>query len=294
VNHRHENIDGVDVSYYTMGEHTAPAVVLLHGGGQTAATWRRVGSALAHRYYCVAPDLRGHGDTAWHPEGCYNLAGYAHDLRRLLDHLDIHRPHLVGMSLGGQTSLYAACHGLDLASLTLVDVGPRLVPAGGARITEFLGVTSYPSFEAALDRAAEFSPQRTRESLAESLVRSMRQQADGRWTWKWDPRRAASRADRAKQAELLWSLLGRITCPVLVVRGAESPLFSADLARDFRDTLEASGVAARIVTVPGAGHAVQTDQPAKLAEIVDDFFSYGALATGAPTQADHYEIRKQR
>ena len=289
--HRRESIDGVDISYYTTGKPTAPTVVLLHGGGQTATTWRRVSNVLADRYYCVAPDLRGHGDTAWHPDGSYTLSGYAEDLRRLLDHLDIHRPHLVGMSLGGQTSLHAACHGLDVASLTLVDVGPRLVAGGGARISDFLAVTSYPSFEAALDSAAEFSPKRTRQSLAESLTRSMRQQADGTWTWKWDPRRAASRDERARQAELLWPLLDQIRSSVLIVRGADSPLFSSELARDLCDTMQANGIAATLVTVAGAGHAVQTDQPDELAQILDGFFSENARASGV--EADHHEMRNQ-
>jgi pimeloyl-ACP methyl ester carboxylesterase len=288
-----ENVGGVSVSVYTAGEPSgSPDVVLLHGGGQTAATWRRVGYRLAARYHCIAPDLRGHGDTAWHPDGHYTLAGHSDDLRALLDHLGVRRPHLVGMSLGGQTALHAACHGLELSSLTLVDVGPRLVRAGGAGIRSFLAVWSYPSFEDALDSAAAFSPQRTRESLADSLIRNMRRHPDGTWSWKWDPRRESSRDGRAAQASELWPLLNRIGCPVLVVRGADSPLFSAEIAEEFVDTLNGGGTVAELVTVAGAGHSVQSDQPTRLAEILDAFLSHGAPAT-AEAGADHHEMRKK-
>jgi pimeloyl-ACP methyl ester carboxylesterase len=289
VKHHLVEVDGSAVSYYTAGEPTAPAVVLLHGGGQTASTWRGVVAKLADRYNCIAPDLRGHGDTSWQPDGSYSLAGHAGDLQALLEHLGVSRPHLVGMSLGGQTALHAACHGLELTSLTLVDVGPRLVEEGGAEIRDFLARWSFPSFEDALDHAAAFSPGRTRESLAQSLTRNMRQLPDGGWSWKWDPRRSRSRWDRAAQAAALMTLLAQISSPVLVVRGARSSVFSTELAEEFLAALRDAAVDARLVTIPGAGHAVQTDQPAALAGTIEDFYSRLPLrvATG------HDEMRTQ-
>jgi pimeloyl-ACP methyl ester carboxylesterase len=261
-------VAGVGVSLYTAGdEHGSPAVVFLHGGGLMGATWGRVCDRLSSRWRCIAPDLRGHGDTEWTTDGAYSLPGFADDLRDLLAHLHLERPHVVGMSLGGQTALHAICHGLEVASLVLVDIGPRVVQGGGDEIRSFLGEPSYDTFQDALSAARRLHPRRSVASLEGSLRRSMRPDEQGRWTWKWDPRRGETRAERVREARELWPLLPQVTCPTLVVRGGVSPLFSEALATDLVHELPD----ARLVTVEGAGHAVQTDAPDELAQILEDF-----------------------
>ena len=265
-------VAGVDLHLHLAGDPAAPAVVLLHGGGLTGGTWRRVMQRLAGRYYCIAPDLRGHGDSGWDPSGAYSLDLYAADLTAVVGELGLQRPHVVGMSLGGQTALCAAIRGLPLRSLTLVDVGPRLVPAGGQPIRDFLDVPSFASFDDALAAAARLHPRRRRDSLRESLQRSLRQRPDGSWTWKWDPRRTAGRDDRARQAAGLWPDLHRIGVPVLVVRGGRSPLFSTELAAELAAELNRT-TTATLAVVEDAGHSVQSDQPDQLADLLSTFLA---------------------
>ncbi|GAA1840122.1 alpha/beta fold hydrolase [Pseudonocardia ailaonensis] len=254
-------VDGLRLNLLVDGE--GPPTVFLHGGGLTAHTWRRVVDDLRRDHLCVAVDLRGHGDSDWSPTADYGLARLAADLRGVVGGLGLERPHLVGMSLGGQTALHAVCHGFEARSLVLVDVGPRMLGTPDNPIRGFMRTYRYPTFDEALDAAQRFQPGRDRAALAESLRRSMRPHDDGSWSWKWDPDRRETYGDRSAAARGLWPLLGGVTCPTLVVRGSESPVFGERDAREFVATLPD----ARLETL-AAGHNVQTERPAELAALI--------------------------
>ena len=259
-------VDGIDLNVLLDGDPENPAAVFVHGGGLSAQTWRGVIAELRRDFYCVAFDMRGHGDSGWSETADYSLASLASDLHAVMDLLELQRPHLIGMSLGGQTALAAIAGGLTVRSLVLVDVGPRMLSSDDNPIRDFMRAHTYPTFADALDAASAFQPGRSRESVTESLYRSMRQDADGSWSWKWDPRRRESYAQRAAEAQALWPRLGSVTCPVLVVRGLRSPVFTRELAAELVAELPDAASAAI-----GAGHNVQSERPAELAALIRDF-----------------------
>lgn len=249
------------VALNVLDEGAGPPVVFLHGGGLTSHTWRKVIAELRGDYRCVAPDLRGHGDSDWAAD--YSLPALAADLRALVGTLGLERPHLVGMSLGGQTALHAVCHGLRVRSLSLVDVGPRMLSPADNPIRGFMRTHSYPDFASALDAAVASQPRRTRASLAEGLRRSMRERPDGSWAFTWDPARRESYDERSAAAQALWPLLGAVTVPVLVVRGSRSPVFGEQDAKELVATLPD----ARLETLE-AGHNIQSEHPRDLAALL--------------------------
>lgn len=257
---------GFELNVLLEGPATKPPVVFLHGGGLTAWTWSSVMSRLSSDHFCVAMDLRGHGDSAWSPTADYGLEAMSADLTGLLAFLHIDKPHVVGMSLGGQTALHAVCHGLNVRSLVLVDVGPRMISPGVNPIFEFLDNHSYPSLDAAVAAVAEFQSSRPTESLAASLRHSMREGADGSWSWKWDPRRRDTYAARTAEAEALWDLTDAVRCPVLVVRGSRSPVFGAETADEFVARLPDATLHSL-----DAGHNVQSERPDDLADLISSF-----------------------
>ncbi len=79
---------------------TGPVLLLIHGVGDTSATWSSVHAKLAQRFTVIAPDLLGHGESD-KPRADYSLAAFANGMRDLLATLGIDRFTLVGHSLGG-------------------------------------------------------------------------------------------------------------------------------------------------------------------------------------------------
>lgn len=258
---------GLPINCLAAGDRSAETVLLLHGGGLTGYTWAPLVRRLASSYRCVMPELRGHGDSGWASDGRYTLRGYADDIAALLATLRLDPCLIAGMSLGGQVAMQLVADGHQARALALVDVGPTTEPRAEEEIRSFLRVNRFDSFEHALAAARRFNPQRSIRNLRTTLVRNMVQQPDGSWRFKWDPRRFDSFEERRAEAERLWQRLGEISCPVLVVRGADSEVFPAALA----SRTAAAFASARLVTIPKAGHTVQGDNPDALAQALEQF-----------------------
>jgi non-heme chloroperoxidase len=235
-------------------------VVLLHGGGQTRHSWKRTAERLAASgRTTVALDARGHGDSEWHPQQDYTLDGFVADLIEFVGTLD-RPPVLVGASLGGVTSLVAAGEHPELASaLVLVDVVVRIEAEGVARIRDFMTARSdgFSSLEEVADAIAAYNPLRPRPRSLDGVRKNVRQHADGRWYWHWDP--AFMRIDdeprRRADPERLRLAASRLTIPTLIVRGAKSDIVSE---RGLADMLQVVPHA-QAVDVQAAGHMVAGD-----------------------------------
>jgi pimeloyl-ACP methyl ester carboxylesterase len=249
-----------------LGPTNARTILFLHGGALTAHTWDLTCLALRDTYQCIALDQRGHGESEWSAGMDYSRGAQVADIEHIVHVLGLNDFVLVGMSLGGLNSIeFAGRHSGLLRALVLVDVGPELRLAGTRRIRDFVGSDGeFDSLDVVIDRAMAFNPRRDRELLRASLLNNLRQLPDGKWTWKYD-RRHHGRADPEKHAREMQDLakwVPEISCPTLVVRGAESDVFYDQDAEKLAETLPDG----RWVKVPGAGHTVQGDNPLLLVE----------------------------
>jgi esterase len=278
-------IDGLRLHYLDWGRHGRPALVFLHGGCLTAHTWDLVCLALRADFHCLAVDQRGHGDSEWSPILDYGPDAHARDIRRLIEQLGLTKPVLIGQSLGGLNAMtYAAQAAQQLAGIVMVDVGPEVQSSAVKRIADFvMDDPGHGSVEDFVQRAQAFNPRRDPRLLRYSLRHNLRQLPDGTWTWKYD-RRGLSPEYLASVQRSLDQLRGdtrAITCPVLVVRGAESDAFSDAQAAGFAASLPDG----RWAKVEDAGHTVQGDNPRGLVHVLTDF-----LAARVFEQTGHLEL----
>ena len=108
---------------------------------------------------------------------------------------------------------------------------------------------------------------------SESLLHNLRQLPDGRWTWKYDPvLRGPNR--RTYPWGDLWPVLAKITCPTLIVRGAESPVLPHEQAARMLEVIPDS----RMVAISAAGHTVMGDNPLEFEAKVKPFLVDEATA----------------
>jgi pimeloyl-ACP methyl ester carboxylesterase len=266
--------------YLDWGTHGRPPVLFLHGRSLTAHTWDLVCLALRKEYHCRALDLRGHGDSDWSEDGEYSLDAHCSDVESAVEQLGLDRFILVGMSLGGATSLtYAGRHADKLAALVLVDIGPDTHRVGGQQIANFAAATrELPTVEHFVQRAMAFNPLRRPEMLRRSLLHNLKQTPHGTWTWKYDPRPGHSQTEEARAArrEALWAAVPKVSCPTLVVRGGKSAVLHDEDAEALAKALPRGSW----VRIEGAGHTVQGDQPKALVEALIPFFAQAEIARG--------------
>ena len=98
-----------------------PCVIFLHGIGGNARNWRQQRAALSDRFTTIAWDARGYGRSDDY-EGPLEFGSFAADLVRLLDHLNVDKAHLVGLSMGARILMdFYPDHGTRAATLTLCD-----------------------------------------------------------------------------------------------------------------------------------------------------------------------------
>lgn len=246
-----------------------PVAVLVHGGGQNAHTWDTV--ALALGVPVLAVDLPGHGHSSWRDDGTYGTESMADDIAVAIRSLAPAARVIVGMSLGGLTSLALADRHPNLVrSLVLVDITPGVTPTKVKAVTDFInGPQAFASFDDLLQRTIEHNPTRSVSSLRRGILHNARQLDDGSWEWRYDRRkaRAASAGETAEVPAAVrdwWAVIGGLACPIMLVRGAVSPVV------DDEDVVELRRRRADAVVhvVEQAGHSVQGDQPVRLAAIL--------------------------
>ncbi|MCM6776794.1 alpha/beta hydrolase [Nocardia sp. CDC159] len=254
------------------GPEDGPLAVFLHGGGQTRHSWKESGAALAKAgLRAVLLDARGHGESEWAPDGNYTREAMTADLLGILGELG--RPAIVvGASMGGLTALLATARpGSErIAGLVLVDVVPRPEHRGVERVLNFLGGhrEGFDTLEQAADAVAAYLPHRPRPRNTDGLRRNLRQRADGRWYWHWDPAMLSGRGEDIElHSEALEAAARDLTIPVLLVRGRLSDVVSEQGVADFRTLVPHM----EYVEIGGAAHTAASDVNDEFSDAVVDF-----------------------
>jgi len=258
-------------------KHEEPELVLLHGGAQNAHTWDTVAMALDRPL--VAIDLPGHGHSdgpGAHP-GRLSVMGDAVDVAAVVRQVAPAAKAVVGMSLGGLTTIALANEAPELVrEVVLVDVVPGITGARSEHIIDFLhGPPSFASLDELLERTARFNPTRSLSSLRRGILHNAEQQEDGTWVWRWARHRPQIPAQDATPGDAgarlyaeLWDAVSSITVPLLLVRGMRPDSVLGD---EEEAELRRRLPSARVVHVAEAGHSVQGDTPVELAALIEDF-----------------------
>jgi pimeloyl-ACP methyl ester carboxylesterase len=233
-----------------------PELALLHGGAQNAHTYDTV--ALALQRPLIALDLPGHGHSDPSPFPASAIASHASDVARALEQLITPPRPLVGMSLGGLTSLLVAHDRPDLVeSLMLVDITPGVNADKARHITDFVnGPTSFDDFDALLARTIEHNPTRSVSSLRRGILHNAVQQSDGSWVWRHQLHARSELS--APDAGDLWEKLSALEMPVTLLRAMGKGSVVDD---DDEEELLRRLPNATVVHVANSGHSIQGDQP---------------------------------
>ena len=216
------SLDGIELHTSRIDRPGATTLVLLHGGGANAHWWDHLAPRLAEHFRVISLDFRGHGDSD-HPE-FREPGAFDRDLDALLEHLEAPDAILMGHSMGAHVALRAATRRPPAARHRRGRALARR-PEGASdagRGSHSLRRRTYATRDEAIRRfqflpTAPLAPEALRSAIA---GHSVRQEADGRYGYKFDPGWFGIGGGEPTE-------LSRIACPVLIVRGAESPLLSA-------------------------------------------------------------------
>jgi pimeloyl-ACP methyl ester carboxylesterase len=259
------------VVYFEWGDATNPRVAIcVHGVGRNGRDFDVLAEALApsHRVLCV--DMPGRGESDWLADpNDYVFPTYLTTLTALIARSGADTVDWVGTSMGGLLGIVAAAQPKSpVRRLVVNDVGPQVEPAALARIGSYFGKDptfgSLAEIEAYIrDISAPFGPLTDRQ-WAFVTQTNVRQRADGRWGIVYDPGIAVPFRNAPAPPDL-WPVWDAIHCPVLVLRGTQSDLLSAAVAAQMAHR----GPEARVVEIPGVGHAPMLLDPDQYRPVVE-------------------------
>jgi pimeloyl-ACP methyl ester carboxylesterase len=269
--------------YVDWGNPGAPPLLLVHGGRDHCRNWDWVAAALRRDWHVLAPDLRGHGDSQWSPDGNYAISGYIYDLAQLVHQQELAPVTIVAHSLGGMialryTGIYPDCvrrlvaiEGMGASPKRLAERKRRGI---AERMQDWIGEQRalsgrmprrYASIEDAFKRMQDVNRHLSPEQARHLTQYGVNQNEDGTYSWKFDNYVRAEPPYEMTVGEIeeLWA---RIACPTLLVYGTES--WASDPQKDGRSRHFGN---AKVVAIENAGHWVHHDQLGAFLDLLRGF-----------------------
>lgn len=261
--------DGIDLALDLEDAGNRAPIVFAHGFGQTRQAWSATARRLsAAGHPTLSFDARGHGESGRNPADLpYRGEQFVDDLALATRHLvarcgrtarSVRPPVLIGASMGGLLGLLAQARDAPFSALVLVDVTPRWERDGHERILGFMNAhpDGFDSLEHAADVIAAYLPHRGERKSAAQLRALLREGADRRWRWHWDPRLLAEFAGAMTQhQDVIAEAARRIRVPTLLISGGRSDLVSERTVAEFLALVPH----ARHARLPQATHMVAGD-----------------------------------
>lgn len=255
-------VNGLPLHYVEWGTPGRPALVLLHGFQSNAHTWDTFSRGMAETHHVLALDQRGHGDTAWAPGGDYAPEAFIGDIIGFINALQVGPSILIGHSMGGR---HAAMVGADYPQLVrkvvIVDTAAEMPAAILARLSQQPETDTPPtpevfdSFEEVVANGMKQYPLTPEPELRHANYHNLYRATDGKWHWRWDPMLLhRRRLNRSLQMDL-YTYLRRLACPTLLIRGANSPLLTPEVAHKMIQAMPQG----RLVEIAAAAHTVNAD-----------------------------------
>lgn len=271
--------------YLEWGDPQAPVLILQHGGFDHARSMDWVARDLARDWRIIAPDLRGHGDSAWSPDADYTMAAFLLDFANLVAALGQDQVTICAHSLGAMvTTRYAGLYpdmvarfiNIEGLALSTGRNAQRMVESLAARTRNWIELHQaatrrtprrYPDEDAAFSRMRAKNPYLTDDQVRHLTHHALRANGDGTLSWKFDPRLHIWPVLDFPEAEVV-AMWEAITCPVLFCHGSNS--FMPNPAQDgrirhFRD--------ARLIDYEHASHWLHHDRFARFVADVRAFLA---------------------
>jgi pimeloyl-ACP methyl ester carboxylesterase len=262
------------VAYAEWGKPTAkPPVICVHGLTRNGRDFDTLAKHLQSSAQIFCPDMIGRGHSDWLKDPTlYNYPQYLADTTALIARTQAEQIDWIGTSMGGIIGmLIAAQPQTPIRRLIINDVGPHIPLAALKRIAGYVGMAQeFDDIEAIRQhlRLIYASFGITRDEDWQHLAQhSYRMLPNGKLAMAHDPAIARNFEALDKDVDF-WNLYDKIACPTLVIHGAQSDILPDDVAQQMTQR----GPKAKLVTLPGIGHApalISADQ----IKLIEDFLN---------------------
>lgn len=265
-------VRALEVAVRIWHPHAPRTLIAWHGLARHGGDFASLARELGPDWRIIAPDTPGRGLSSWSlfPAHDYLYEHYLQVAMALLDHYRLSRVAWLGTSMGGLLGILLAASKQGhkrIERLIINDVGPEIEAEGLAQLASYFSVLHrFPTFGALLDEIrthyAAFGID-SEDAWRRLALDSARRLPDGSWTYHFDPRIAEQFVHDTPRD--IWADWRALSCPLMVIRGEESTLLSAETVEEMRRVQPTL----HTLNVPGCGHAPMLDRPSQVNPIRD-------------------------
>ena len=255
------------VAYFQWGDPRNDRVLIcVHGLTRRGRDFDWLARSLEERYRVICVDLPGRGQSDWLSVAAdYQPSTYLQNAAALIARLNVEHVDWLGVSLGGLMGMMLAAQPkTPIRRLVLDDIGGYVGAEALQRIAAYVGQD--PSFP---DRAGLKAYMReinsgygplTDAEWEHLVTHGSRRDENGAWRLHYDPKLAEPFKEGFSEPVALWPLWDLIACPVLILRGGESDILTAETAAE----MVARKPGTQLVEFQGVGHAPMLMDPAQI------------------------------
>ena len=255
--------DSPSIAYKIAGQ--GNPVLFFHGIGGNKDKWVRQIDFFSESNTAIAWDARGYGDSDDYI-GPLDFRAFSHDIRRLLDYLDIEKAHLCGLSMGGRIILdFYELYKERVSSLTLVDTFPGFDGSFSDEGRErFIQERRQPLVEQGkepADIAPSVVPGLVSPSAPKAVVNELIQ--------------SMSKLHKDSYVKTIESMtmykpvadVSQILVPVQIIVGEEDKLTPPSISQNMHEKIADS----RLEIIPNAGHLTNIEAPERFNNCLRNF-----------------------
>ncbi len=255
---------GIKINYYEAGQ--GPPLILLHGIGACAYTWRYLMPPLAEQHRVFTLDLKGHGFSDKPEDGHYAVSDQAEMVADFIRRRDLHDLVIMGHSMGGAVTLmtYLKLRETDpgrIQKLVLIDS-----PGYPQKYPWFIRMTKVPGLNTALSKGLppRFAAALCLKKCYYNKDAVTEEQIDTYSGFGSLPGAAAAVSQTARQLvpkgkdmEALIAQYQTIQAPVLIIWGREDEVVPLSVGENFKRDIPG----AELVVIPHCGHIPLEEEP---------------------------------
>ena len=223
-----------DIHYTEFGEKNRDLVICLHGINRNCRDFDYIANFISRKYHVICPDIVGRGQSSWlKNKDLYNYYTYATIVEELIKNLNKDNVSLIGTSMGGIIGIYLISN-MKCKSFIINDIGPDMTARSIAKLIKNLKPKRMKNKEEMLKYMRVYlSPLflKDEEIFLHFAYNSVRKLENGSFEFNYDPDIVIPILQSSPKDYLIYNLWNKISCPILILRGAKSNILTKELAK---------------------------------------------------------------
>lgn len=246
--------------YFRKVGEQGPAIIILHGIFGSSDNWLGIAKVLSDKFQVYLVDQRNHGQSPWSDEFDYQVM--SEDLLEFIQEHSLHKPIIIGHSMGGKVVMQFALNHPEIAlKIVVVDIAPKFYPVHHTAILEGLNSLDLKKLVSRTEANEHLKRFEEKEGVRQFLLKNLYRNDQQEFAWRINVKVITKNIDVVGHE--LW-VKHSVNIPTYFIKGAESHYIQPEDERYIAEIFPNF----ELIEIPNAGHWVQADQAEAFVDVL--------------------------